>query len=212
MAKTNLPPVKTWVKMLNTSEFCNGIMLTVHGLIANAGISGPTKPVWEYYLKEWERVLSVDLTGVFLTTRTLLNHFREQNYGRLVIVASVAGKEGNPGTVPYGAAKAGVIRYAKGLALELLPSRITVNCLAPAITKTELLKEVPDTIIEEKKSLIPMERFCTPEEIADMPPGWSVHVVLSLMDRSSTSQVEEPPIDIKSASRIFASSLSVSRN
>jgi 3-oxoacyl-[acyl-carrier protein] reductase len=145
----------------------------VHGLIANAGVNGPTKPVWEYDLEEWERVLSVDLTGVFLTTRAVLNHFREQEYGRIVIVASVAGKEGNPGAAPYGAAKAGVIGYAKGLARELLPSRITVNCLAPAITETELLEEMSAAYIEDKKSRIPMERFCTPEEIADMA-AWVV--------------------------------------
>ena len=108
------------------------------------------------------------LTGVFLTTRAVLNHFKDQEYGRIVIVASVAGKEGNPGAAPYGAAKAGVIGYAKGLARELLPSRITVNCLAPAITQTELLEEMTEAYIEDKKSRIPMGRFCTPEEIADM--------------------------------------------
>ncbi len=140
----------------------------LHGLIANAGVNGPTKPVWEYRLEEWERVISVDLTGVFLTTRAVLNHFKDQEYGRIVIVASVAGKEGNPGAAPYGAAKAGVIGYAKGLARELLPSRITVNCLAPAITETELLEEMTEAYIEDKKSRIPMGRFCTPEEIADM--------------------------------------------
>lgn len=145
----------------------------LHGLIANAGVNGPTKPVWEYRLEEWERVISVDLTGVFLTTRAVLNHLREHEYGRLLIVASVAGKEGNPGAVPYSAAKAGVIGYAKGLARELLPSRITVNCLAPAITETKLLEEMTEAYIAEKKAKIPMGRFCTPEEIADMA-AWVV--------------------------------------
>ena len=136
-------------------------------------MNGPTKPVWKYSLEEWQGVISVDLTGVFLTTRAVLNHLREQEYGRLLIVSSVAGKEGNPGAVPYGAVKAGVIGYAKGLARELLPSRITVNCLTPAITETELLEEMNEDYIVEKKAKIPMGRFCTPEEIADMA-AWVV--------------------------------------
>ena len=91
----------------------------------------------------------------------------------MLIVSSVAGKEGNPGAVPYGAVKAGVIGYAKGLARELLPSRITVNCLTPAITETELLEEMNEDYIVEKKAKIPMGRLCTPEEIADMA-AWVV--------------------------------------
>jgi len=140
----------------------------LQGLIANAGINGPTKPIWEYSKKEWEHVMSVDLTGVFLSTKAVLHHLKKNGYGRLIIISSVAGKEGNPGATPYGAAKAGVIGYAKGLAQELLPSNITVNCLAPAITETELLEEMTDEYIEDKKSKIPMGRFCTAAEIADM--------------------------------------------
>ena len=140
----------------------------LQGLIANAGINGPTKPTWEYSKKEWERVMSVDLTGVFLSTRAVLHHMRKQGYGRLIIISSVAGKEGNPGASPYGAAKAGVIGYAKGLARELLPADITVNCLAPSITETDLLQKMTDEYIEDKKSRIPMGRFCTAAEIADM--------------------------------------------
>ena len=140
----------------------------LQGLIANAGINGPTKPTWEYSKKEWEHVMSVDLTGVFLSTKAVLHHMKKNGYGRLIIISSVAGKEGNPGATPYGAAKAGVIGYAKGLAQELLPSNITVNCLAPAITETELLEEMTDEYIEEKKSKIPMGRFCTAAEIANM--------------------------------------------
>lgn len=137
-------------------------------MVANAGVNGPTKPAWEYSLSEWNHVLNVDLTGVFLCTRQAVTHMREQGQGRIVIIASVAGKEGNPGACAYGAAKAGVIGYAKGLARELQPSAITVNCVAPAITETELFKEMAADYIAEKKRLIPMNRFCTPEEIADM--------------------------------------------
>ena len=92
----------------------------------------------------------------------------KSGYGRLIIISSIAGKEGNPGATAYGAAKAGVIGYAKGLAQELLPSDITVNCLAPAITETELLDEMTYDYIKEKKSKIPMGRFCTAKEIANM--------------------------------------------
>jgi len=140
----------------------------LQGLIANAGVNGPTKPTWEYSKQEWEHVMSVDLTGVFLSTKAVLNHMRQHGYGRLIIISSVAGKEGNPGASPYGAAKAGVIGYAKGLARELLPADITVNCLAPAITETDLLQEMTDEYIDNKKSSIPMGRFCTAAEIADM--------------------------------------------
>ena len=140
----------------------------LQGLIANAGINGPTKPTWEYSKQEWEHVMSVDLTGVFLSTKAVLHHMIKHGYGRLIIISSVAGKEGNPGASPYGAAKSGVIGYAKGLARELLPSDITVNCLAPVITETDLLKEMTEEYIEDKKSKIPMGRFCTAAEIANM--------------------------------------------
>ena len=141
---------------------------SVSVMVANAGINGPTKPAWDYSLAEWNQVLAVDLTGVFLSTRAAVGHMRERDYGRLVIVASVAGKEGNPGACAYGAAKAGVIGYAKGLARELQPSNITVNCVAPAITETDLFQEMDEAYIADKKSRIPMGRFCSQEEIADM--------------------------------------------
>ncbi|MBT6094999.1 MAG: SDR family oxidoreductase [Rhodospirillaceae bacterium] len=137
-------------------------------LVANAGINGPTKPTWEYSLAEWNRTLDVDLTGVFLSVKPAITHMRENHYGRVVIMASVAGKEGNAGACAYGAAKAGVIGFAKSLSRELQPSNITVNCIAPAITETELFDEMSEDYIAEKKGLIPMQRFCSLEEIADM--------------------------------------------
>jgi NAD(P)-dependent dehydrogenase (short-subunit alcohol dehydrogenase family) len=145
----------------------------LHGIIANAGISGPTKPVWEYTLAEWDRVIRTDLTGVFVSTQAVLGHLRQEGYGRIVVIASVTGKEGNAGACAYGAAKAGAIGYAKGLARELQPSNITVNCVAPAIAETDLMLEMTDEYIKEKKSLIPMGRFCSTDEIADMT-AWVV--------------------------------------
>jgi 3-oxoacyl-[acyl-carrier protein] reductase len=137
-------------------------------LVANAGVNGPTKPAWDYTLDDWNHVINVDLTGVFVTTRPAIIHMRETGYGRIVIIASVAGKEGNPGACAYGAAKAGVIGFAKGLARELQPSNITVNCIAPAITQTDLFDQMGPDYIADKKARIPMNRFCTVEEIADM--------------------------------------------
>jgi 3-oxoacyl-[acyl-carrier protein] reductase len=137
-------------------------------LVNNAGINGPTKPVWEYTLAEWNNVMAVDLTGVFLCSRAVLPHMRDRNYGRIVTVASVASKEGNPGASPYGAAKAGVVGLCKGLSREVADSGITVNCITPAITETDLFKEMSADYIADKKSRIPMGRFCTIPEIADM--------------------------------------------
>ena len=137
-------------------------------LVANAGINGPAKPTWEYSLEEWQRTIDVDLTGVFLSVKPAVMHMRANDYGRIVIMASVAGKEGNKGACAYGAAKAGVIGFAKSLSRELQPSKVTVNCIAPAITETALFKEMTPEYIAEKKALIPMERFCTLEEIAAM--------------------------------------------
>jgi NAD(P)-dependent dehydrogenase (short-subunit alcohol dehydrogenase family) len=145
-----------------------GALGGLEGLIASAGINGPTKPTWEYSLSDWQQVLDVDLTGVFLSVRSVLPHLRSTGYGRVVIIASVAAKDGNPGAVAYGAAKAGVVGFAKGLARELQPSQITVNCITPAITETDLLKGMSEDYIKEKKALIPMGRFCSVQEIADM--------------------------------------------
>jgi 3-oxoacyl-[acyl-carrier protein] reductase len=137
-------------------------------LIANAGINGPTKPVLDYTLEEWNEVINVDLTGVFLSCREVLPAMREAGYGRIVIIASVAAKEGNPGAVPYGAAKAGVVGFAKGLARELLPSDITVNCIAPVMAQTPFLAGMSPDYIADKKARIPMGRLCEPIEIANM--------------------------------------------
>ncbi len=137
-------------------------------MVANAGINGPTKPAWEYTLDEWQEVLAIDLTGVFLSARAVLPHMRDRGTGRIIAISSVAGKEGNPGACAYGAAKSGVIGYVKGLARELLPSQITVNCVAPVMTETDLLLGMSPDYIADKRGRIPMNRFCTPREVADM--------------------------------------------
>ncbi len=137
-------------------------------LVNNAGVNGPTVPVWECSLADWDRVIAVDLTGVFLCSRAVVPHMRERGSGRIVTVASVVGKEGNANAAPYTAAKAGAIGLTKALAKDLVDSGVLVNCVCPAMTETDLLNQMTPDYIETVKSKIPMGRFCTVEEIADM--------------------------------------------
>ena len=137
-------------------------------LVNNAGVSGPVLPVSEYPLEAWDRVLGVDLTGVFYCCRAAVPRMREAGYGRIVNVSSITGKEGAPGIAAYAAAKAGVIGFTKSLARELVDSGVLVNCIAPVITETDLLLEMTPEHIASAKAKIPMGRFLTIDEIAAM--------------------------------------------
>ncbi len=137
-------------------------------LINNAGINGPVAPVWEYPLEAWDRVLAVDLTGVFYCSRATIPHMRARGYGRIVNVASIAGKEGNQGIAAYASAKAGVIGFTKSLARELVGSGILVNAIAPALTETDLFKEMTPEHIALARSRIPMGRPVQVPEVAAM--------------------------------------------
>jgi 3-oxoacyl-[acyl-carrier protein] reductase len=145
-----------------------GALGRIEILVNNAGVNGPTVPTWEYPPDAWDRVLAVDLTGVFHCCRTVVPHLRRNRSGRIVNIASIAGKEGNPLNSAYSAAKAGVIGFTKSLAGELADSGVTVNALAPAITETGLLREMTPDYIEGRRRRIPMGRFCTVDEIAGM--------------------------------------------
>ena len=137
-------------------------------LINNAGINGPVAPVWEYPLEAWQRVLAVDLTGVFYCSRVAIPGMRARGYGRIVNVASIAGKEGNPGIAAYASAKAGVIGFTKSIARELVDSGVLVNAVAPALTETDLFKEMTPEHIALARGKIPMGRTLTVPEVAAM--------------------------------------------
>jgi len=137
-------------------------------MINNAGIAGPTVPSWEYPLDEWRAVVDVDLNGVYYCCRAALPHMIERDYGRIVNVASIAGKEGNPNAAAYSAAKAGVIALTKSLAKETADRNIAVNCITPAAAKTRIFDQISQTHIDYMLSKIPRGRFLAVEEAAAM--------------------------------------------
>lgn len=137
-------------------------------LVNNAGINGPIAPVWDYPADQWQRVLEINLTGVFNCCRAVIPHMRENAYGRIVNVASIAGKEGNPGNGAYSAAKGGVIAFTKSIAKELAQSGVLVNCVAPTMAETGLLDQMTPEFIATIKAKIPMGRFVAVNEIANM--------------------------------------------
>jgi 3-oxoacyl-[acyl-carrier protein] reductase len=136
--------------------------------VNNAGINGPVVDSVDYPPDAWDRVIAVNLTAVFYCCRTVVPHMKERGYGRIVTVASIAGKEGMPKISAYSASKHGVIGYSKALSRELIGSGIMVNCIAPVITETDLFKEMTREHIEGAKARIPMGRFLKIEEIAAM--------------------------------------------
>ncbi|MDP7156808.1 MAG: SDR family NAD(P)-dependent oxidoreductase [SAR324 cluster bacterium] len=136
--------------------------------VANAGIAGPTVKLWEYPPEAWREVLDIDLTGVFNCLRAVVPGMIAQNYGRIVNVASVAGKDGNPNACAYSAAKAGVIALTKSLGKELAGHDIAVNCITPAAAKTRIFDQISQQHIDYMLSKIPRERFLKVEEAASM--------------------------------------------
>ena len=137
-------------------------------LINNAGITGKNATVWDYPLDEWEKVLNINLHSTFYCCKAIVPHMIKNNYGRIVNVASIAGKEGNPNAVPYSAAKAGVIALTKSLGKELADKNIAVNCVTPAAAKTRIFDQISQEHIDYMLSKIPRNRFIKVDELASM--------------------------------------------
>ena len=154
----------SWVEATRTVESAGPVSI----LVNNAGIAGRSAPAWELAVEEWRQVIEIDLGGVFLGCRAVLPGMVERGYGRIVNIASIAGKEGNPNAVPYSAAKAGVIGLTKAIAKEVATNGILVNAVTPAVIETEILQQVSAEHIAYMTSRIPMGRVGQPEEVAEL--------------------------------------------
>ena len=152
----------------NAAEKTEELLGAIEVLVCNAGIAGPTAKIWEYPPEEWQQVIDIDLTGVFNCLHVVSPIMIDQNYGRIVNVASVAGKDGNPNAAPYSAAKAGVIALTKSLGKELAGYDIAVNCITPAAAKTRIFDQISEDHIQYMLSKIPRNRFLKVEEAASM--------------------------------------------
>ncbi len=135
-------------------------------VVNNAGITGRSYPIWELTDEDWRQVIAVDLTSVFLVCRAAVKLMRPRGYGRIVNIASIAGKEGNPTLVPYSTAKAGVIGLTKALAKEVATQGILVHAVAPAVIGTDLLRQMTKETVDMLVAKIPMGRVGTPAEVA----------------------------------------------
>ena len=140
----------------------------VDALVNSAGITGPNTKVWDYPVDAWAQVMQVNLSGLFYCCREIVPHMRTRNYGRIVNIASVAGKDGNPNASAYSASKAAVMALTKSLGKELADTGVRVNCVTPAAVKTAIFDQMSPEHIQFMLSKIPMGRFGTPEEVAAM--------------------------------------------
>ncbi|MBL8177091.1 MAG: SDR family oxidoreductase [Bryobacterales bacterium] len=134
--------------------------------VNNAGIGGKAAPIWEQTDDDWSRIVAINLTGVFHCCRAVIPHMRQRKYGRIVNIASIAGKEGNPNMTGYSATKAGVIGLTKSVAKEVAKEGITANAVAPAVIRTKILDQLTEEQVAYMTARIPMGRTGTTEEIA----------------------------------------------
>lgn len=137
-------------------------------LVNNAGIVGKSGPLWEQEPAEWNRVMEVNLTGMFHCCRAVVPVMREQGWGRVVNMSSIAGKEGIPSAAPYSCSKAGIIALTKSLGKELATDGVLVNCVTPAVIRTAMIDQVSEEYVEDKREQIPMGRMGEPTEVAEL--------------------------------------------
>jgi 2-dehydro-3-deoxy-L-rhamnonate dehydrogenase (NAD+) len=137
-------------------------------LVASAGITGPNHPAWEYPVAAWDRVIDINLNGVFYCCHAVVPFMLANGYGRIVNIASIAGKEGNPNASAYSASKAGVIGLTKSLGKELAATEVRVNCVTPAAVKTPIFEQMTPQQIDWMLSKIPIGRFGTIDEVASL--------------------------------------------
>lgn len=135
-------------------------------LVNNAGIVGPVVPVWEYRVEDWDRIMEINMKGTFLCCKAIISSMLQQKSGRIVNIASMSGKEGNPRMSAYSSSKAAVIAFTKALAKEVAQQNIIVNCIAPALIETRMLKIMGEEQREFLLSKIPMGRFGKPSEVS----------------------------------------------
>jgi 3-oxoacyl-[acyl-carrier protein] reductase len=150
------------------AELTHGTLGRLDILVASAGITGPNGPAWEYPIDAWQRVIDVNVNGVYYCNRAVIPLMLKGGWGRIVNIASIAGKEGNPNAVAYSASKAAVIGLTKSIGKELANTEIRVNCVTPAAVKTPLFAQMSQSQIDFMLSKIPMARFGTTEEVAAM--------------------------------------------
>jgi 2-dehydro-3-deoxy-L-rhamnonate dehydrogenase (NAD+) len=164
---------RAFVGDVAVSKDVDGVVQAAHDwhgrldiVVNNAGITGRSYPTWELTDQDWAEVLAIDLTGVFLVCRAAVRLMRARRSGRIVNIASIAGKEGNATLVPYSAAKAGVIGLTKALAKEVATEGILVNAVAPAVIETDMLKQMERSTVDMLIAKIPMRRVGRPGEVA----------------------------------------------
>lgn len=165
---TQVVDITDWDSVQGAANKSNSSMGNIDILVNSAGVAGPNFKTWEYPVNEWKKIVDIDLNGTFLCCRAIVPFLLKKNYGRIVNIASIAGKEGNANASPYSAAKAGVIGLTKSLGKELANTPITVNCITPAAVRTEIFDQMDQEHIDFMLSKIPIGRFGTVDEIANL--------------------------------------------
>ena len=160
--------ITDWISVQNATETSINDSEKIDILVNSAGIAGPNDTVVDYDNKAWDRIISVNLTGTYYVNKAVVPHMKANGYGRIVNIASVAGKDGNPNASAYSASKAGVIALTKSLGKELADSNIAVNCVTPAAARTAIFDQMSQKHIDYMLSKIPRGRFVEVKEISSM--------------------------------------------